>query len=188
MTEKTKSSEPSIEIIEIKRAVPEDAEAIMNLKRQAWLKAYVSEEYEISIDDIEKKFPEDSLPNAIENWQKGIASEQDKNEKATFVARLDGKVVGYTSPCTEDGQRRLGALYVSPNVQGKGVGSKLLESAVKWHGVDEDIFVHVVSYNSAVGFYEQHGFQKTGVEFPQEFDEEHGIKLLPEIEMVLKAN
>ena len=94
MTEKAKSSEPSIEIIEIKRAVPEDAEATMNLKRQAWLKAYVSEEYEISIDDIEKKFPEDSLPNAIENWQKGIASEQDKNEKATFVARLDGKVVG----------------------------------------------------------------------------------------------
>jgi len=148
----------------------------------------VSEDYEISTEDIEKKFPEDSLPNAIENWQKGIMSEHGTDERATFVARIDGKVVGYTSPCTEDGQRRLGALYVSPDVQGKGVGSKLLKAAVKWHGTDQNIFVHVVSYNTAVGFYEQHGFQKTGVDFPQEFDDEQGIKLLPEIEMVLKAN
>ncbi len=185
MTEKTKSLET--DAVDIKRAVPEDAEAIMNLKRQAWLKAYVNEDHNISTEDIEKKFPEDSLPNAIKNWQEGIASEQDTDEKATFVARIDGKVVGYTSPCTEDGQRRLGALYVTPDVQGTGIGSKLLESALKWHGSDEDIFVHVVSYNTAVGFYEQHGFQETGKEFPRALDEQQGIKLLPEVEMVLRA-
>ncbi len=174
--------------LSINRAVPGDALAIVTLKRDAWLGAYVNKEHDVSEADIEKKFPKSSLPHAAANWEEGIASEKQKNDRATFVARIDGRIVGFTSPTTEDGQKRIGQLYVSQGIQGKGVGTELLSQAVKWHGRRENIYLHVVSYNqNAIEFYKNNGFQPTGVEFPSEYDNVQGIKLLPEIEMVLPA-
>lgn len=170
----------------IERAIPDDAEAIMTLKRDAWLKAYTSKERDVTADDINNKFGD--LETAIRNWRSGIASETEDSGKATFVARLSGKVVGYTSPSAEDGQKRLGALYVAPAEQGHGVGGKLLQQAVDWHGREQDIFVHVVSHNdNAISFYERYGFQKTGIVISEDFDEHQGTKLLEEVEMALRA-
>jgi ribosomal protein S18 acetylase RimI-like enzyme len=148
--------------IVIERGVPTDAEAIMTLKRDAWLGGYTSDEQGVSAEDINKKFGD--MPTAINNWQRGIASETEDGERVTFVARINGKVVGFTAPCIENGQRRVGQLYVSPDTQGAGIGSKLLQKAVDWHGREQDIYLHVVSDNDkAIGFYEHFGFQKTGV-------------------------
>ena len=175
--------------VSVERAVPGDAEAIMTIKREAWLAAYPNKEFGVTVEDIQKKFPQDSMPAAIENWQRGIASEKENGDRVTFVARVDGKVVGFTAPCSEDGQRRIGAMYISPDAQGKGVGSQLLRKAVQWHGLEQDIYLHVVRYNhNAIRFYEHFGFRKTGKEMPEEFDEQQSIRLLPEIEMALKAD
>lgn len=185
----TKAVKPEFDepAITIERAAPDDAEAIMTLKRDAWLGAYVSQEHGVTAEDILKKFGD--MPTAIGNWQRGIATETEHGDRMTFVARLNGKVVVYTSPHTEEGQRRLGALYVSPEAQGLGVGTKLLQQAIDWHGRDNDIYLRVVSYNeNAIRFYEHNGFQKTGKETPEEFDEKEDIKLLPEIEMLRKGD
>ena len=123
----------------------------------------------------------------IENWQRGLAGETEEGERMTFVARVNGEIAGYTSPHTIDGQRRIGALYVSPKAQGKGVGTKLLEKAVAWHGRERDVFLHVLGYNqNAINFYERFGFEKTGREIPDE--PEYGVTLPPEIEIVLRAD
>ena len=45
----------------------------------------------------------------------------------TFVTRYNGKVVSRTTPCPEDGQNRLGALHVTPDVQVLAVASKQLQ-------------------------------------------------------------
>lgn len=176
-------------MVSIQRAKPADAAAIMTLKRDAWLGAYVSEENGISEDDIRKKFSDQTLAEGITNWEKGIATETGDGERVTYVAKLGGVVVGYTSPCFEDGQRRIGAMYVSPSSQGKGAGGMLLRKAIEWHGATNDIYLHVVSYNQgAIGFYEHFGFKPTGKAFPEGYDEVLGIKLLPEIEMVRAGN
>ncbi len=180
-----RTKEKTREPIVIERAVPEDAESLVRLKRDGWLAAYTSEEHGVTTEDIQKKFPEDAIPTAIENWQKGLANEKEDGERATFVARLNGKVVGFTSPHTENGQRRVGQLYVAPDEWGKGIGSQLLQKTLDWHGPEEPVYLHVLSHNeNAIRLYEQFGFQKTGVEFPEEFDKAQGIKLLAEIEMV----
>jgi GNAT superfamily N-acetyltransferase len=173
--------------IVIERAVPQDAEAILLLKREARLDRYVNEEQGVTREDIYKKLSDEDIKTAIPLWQNGIANETDGGERTTYVARANEKVVGYTQPCIEEGQRRLGAMYVSPDAQGHGIGGQLINKALEWHG-DNDVFLYVVSYNeAAIGFYEHFGFTKTGKELPAEYDEQTGVKLLQEFEMVHKA-
>ncbi len=189
MTETRSEQHEDTPKVIVERAMPADAEAIITLKRDAWLGAYVSEENGITEEDIRKKFSDHVLAEGIANWQKGIATETEDGERVTYVARLNGEVVGYTSPCLEEGQRRIGAMYVAPTAQGNGIGGKLLSKALEWHGADSDVYLHVVSYNQgAIGFYEHYGFQKTGKEFPEEYDEQQDIKLLPEIEMIRRGH
>ena len=157
----------------------------MNIKREAWLSAYTDENLSITKADIIKKFGDMSV--AIKNWQLGLATETSSAERATFVARSNGNVVGYTSPYTEDSQRRIGALYVLPAEQGTGIGGQLLRQAVNWHGNNDshdNIYLHVVSHNiKAIQFYEHFGFRQTGKIIPADFDKVNQIKLLQEYEM-----
>jgi GNAT superfamily N-acetyltransferase len=174
--------------ISIDYAKPDDAIAILTLKRDAWLANYPNKEYGITLDDMHKKFTDEMLRDSIGNWQQAIANEVESGNIRTFVARIDGEVVGYTQPCIEAGRRRVGALYVSPNTQGLGIGSELLEKALQWHGPDKDYYLNVVRYREdAKHLYKKFGFQETGVERPGQFDKEQSIKLLPDIEMVRKA-
>jgi GNAT superfamily N-acetyltransferase len=172
----------------VMHAEPKDAAAILKLKQAAWLKTYPSQKLGITANDIYKKLTDDDIAEAVPNWQKAIAGEKYDGDIMTFVAKIDGKVVGYTQPCTEDGKRVLGAMYVLPEAQGKGIGGKLIRKAIEWHGFQDDIYANVISYNhDAIKFYEHFGFRKTGKELPQEVDK-NGLKLLPEIEMVLKKS
>jgi ribosomal protein S18 acetylase RimI-like enzyme len=67
-------------------------------------------------------------------------------------------------------------MYVSPKAQGTGIGGKLIRKALEWHGDEQEVYLHVVSYNdSAIGFYERYGFLKTGKILPEEYDEEHEL-------------
>ena len=175
----------------IDQATPSDVEDIVEIRKQGWLSAYPNEELGITEDDIRKRIEGEHgevIRLAIERWREGLKTETGL-KRTSFVARLNGKVVGFTAPrITDDSQRRVGALYVLPEAQGSGVGTKLLQSAVDWHGRDNDIYLHVVSYNQkAIDFYEHFGFEKTG----QEILDDHTIgdnKVLPEIEMVLRAS
>jgi ribosomal protein S18 acetylase RimI-like enzyme len=172
----------------IGHAKAEDAEALMRLKRAAWIGAYPSKEHGVTKEDIEKKFTEQDVLEGTKNWQAGIASEPHGGKRQTFVARIDNEVVGFSSPCFEDGQWRIGQLYVKTQFQGRGIGSKLLQTALDWLGTEKDVYLHVLAWNNrAIGLYEKYGFIRTGKEFPEEFDEEKGIKLLHEIEMLRKG-
>jgi 8-oxo-dGTP pyrophosphatase MutT (NUDIX family) len=101
--------------VTIEQAKPEDAEAILRLKRAAQIKAYANVEHGVSKEDRERKFTEEDVLRGIENWERGVAGEPHGGKRQTFVARLDGEVVGFTSPCWEDEQWRIGQLYVSPD-------------------------------------------------------------------------
>jgi ribosomal protein S18 acetylase RimI-like enzyme len=108
----------------------------------------------------------------------------------TFIAKVDGKLVGYIDPrIDEQNHRRIGAIYVSPEAQGMGVGGKLMSKVLGLYGRDQDIFLEVVSYNqNAIDFYERFGFEKTDTVVPEEEGRPDYMKTPPpQIEMVLKA-
>lgn len=184
------SREQDNQSVVIDRATVDDVEAIIEIKRQGWLTSYPNEALGITTEDIRRRVEGEHgevIAEAIQRWREGVATE-DSASRATFVARVDGGVAGFVAPRMLDGKRRVGALYVSPEVQGQGVGGKLLEKAIEWHGRDEDIYLHVVSYNHrAIDFYKRHSFEVTDTVVSDERAEQNGFKPLPEIEMVLKA-
>ena len=175
--------------VSVERATPEDAEGVFNVQRQTWLATYPNAEAGITEEDIRVRIEGEHgelVPQKLERWRSGIENPGDN--RAVFVVRDNNKVVGFVSPGIIDGQRRIGAIYVLPETQGKGVGGKLLKEALAWHGRDEDIFLHVATYNqNAIDFYKKNGFEETGKEIRDTVAQLGNNKEIPEIEMVLKA-
>lgn len=176
-------------VVEIVKATPDDAEIICDIRDQAWIEAYPNLELGITAKDIEvnaKGLNGEFVPKRIA-YLKNKLSSPDRSDGATFVAKIDGKVVGFADPSIEYGKRRVGAIFVAPEAQGKGVGSELMKQDLDWHGRDEDIYLEVIAYNqNAIDFYKRFGFVQTDAIVPEE-DAPDYIKPLPQIEMVLKA-
>lgn len=189
MTETTMSHEFAKPSLEVEPAKPEDAAEVFDVQRRTWLDTYPNEEAGITYEDIRLRLEGENgelIPQKVERWKQGIESTGEK--RATFVVRDEGMVVGFAAPGIMNGQRRIGAIYVLPKVQGRGIGGKLLEKSIEWHGRSEDIFLHVAKYNhNAIDFYKRHGFEQTDTEIADEPALQRGYTPIPEIEMVLKA-
>jgi ribosomal protein S18 acetylase RimI-like enzyme len=168
-------------------ARPEDAEGVFEVQRRTWLATYPNTEAGITEEDIRLRVEGEHgelVTQKIERWRSAIETAGDK--RAVFVVRDNQRVVGFVAPAIMDGQRRIGAIYVLPDTQDKGLGSKLLQAAIEWHGRDEDIYLHVASYNqNAIDFYKQNGFEETGKAISDEMAQLGNGKEIPEIEMVL---
>jgi len=177
--------------VEIERAVPSDAETICGIRDRAWVEAYPNEELGITAEDIKLNAQGrngEFVPRRIA-YLKEELSKDDGNGLTTYVAKVDGKVVGYIDPrIDEQNHHRIGAIYVSPEAQGMGIGGRLMSKVLGLYGREHDIFLEVVSYNqNAIDFYERFGFERTETVVPEEEGRPAYMKSLPQAEMVLRA-
>ena len=126
--------------IHIRRAEPADSERATELARAA--KAHW-------------QYPAEWLAS----WQADLAITAEMIDRhPTFVASLDGEVVGVCQLQEADGRAMLEHVWVDPRVHGRGVGRALVEHA---RNAAPGIMM-VVADPNAVGFYIRLGARRVG--------------------------
>lgn len=173
--------------ITISIAKAQDAEGMGKIFYKTWLATYPNEEVGITVDDIEDRFKDRFTEEGIKKESEKIANPPEGS--TTFVAKEGGAIVGVCRILVSEQENRIGAIYVLPEYQGKGIGKKLWEQAQKFFDSKKDTLVSLASYNTnAFEFYKKLGFKDTGRRWDN--DEKFKMKsgtVMPHMEMVIKA-
>ena len=138
--------------VEIRRAVPGDAEAVVQLHLDCWDDAYTGLMPQEILDARR-----DDVPARVEQWRKIVALGH------TTVAEHESGLVGFVNaaPGTElpHLELQLFALYVRAPWWGTGVGHALFETAV---GRRSACLWVLEGNDRAIRFYERQGFRLDG--------------------------
>jgi len=166
--------------IDITIATAEDIRGMMTVRHDTWIATYPNVEHGITKEDLEGKLKEMHTGEEA-RWKERIAN--DPSCRA-WVAKDNGYVVAFASVQKMEEENKIWSLYVLPRYHGKGIGHRLMTTALAWLGNDKPITVSVAAYNTnAIGFYVSFGFTPRG-----KADDPTGIlpsgKTIPEIRMV----
>lgn len=150
----------------------EDIPRVQDIARITWNATYEG----IIPLSIQEKF----LDAAYQDEQ----LEQRLKHSILYVAEVNDQVVGFVnySPVKENGVVGLGAIYIHPHYQGKGIGSAMLTKGIREIDGVKEIMVEVEKDNlSGLQFYQAKSF-----EVVREFDDHFDGHLLKTIELALK--
>lgn len=143
--------------IEVGSARPEEWLEIWKLYKQTYLDTYIEEKAGLTKKKLADFLESDSsyLPR---NWPKSL--EFPRKERTVYVARHKGEVVGMVVPIFVDDKHRITALYVTPELQGMGIGTHLMRKALSHHG-SVDVYIGIASHiiGQVQPFYESFGFR-----------------------------
>jgi ribosomal protein S18 acetylase RimI-like enzyme len=129
----------------IRRATPDDAEAIARVEVRTFRHAYadiVDPEFLAGMD----------LDERTTDWREVL----EQTDRIVLVAEAEGRVVGYAS-VRDDGNLR--TLYVDPVAQGAGVGTRLLAEAERGGARELEVFE---ANGHGRHFYEDRGWRDAG--------------------------
>ena len=165
----------------IRKTEPKDAEQHVRLGLTVWRYAYKNIFPEEVFIDKENK-----AEDKIKNFDKNI---QNDNMSLSYVAESDGKIVGFVfgrmlshyEHFGKMGYADLEALYIHPDYQGLGIGSKLKKIFVDWaksNGATKFVIGVLKDNHNARKVYEKWGgkldeytqpFVKLGVSYDEVF-------------------
>lgn len=175
-----------MEQFQVTEAKPEDAWGITNVFYKTWLATYPNEEHGVAVDDIEDSYKDEFSDEKIENLKKLIQNVPEN--KRRFVAKTGNEVVGACTAIKEDNYNHLRTLYVLPEYQGRGIGTKLWQEAEKFFDPTKDTIVQVAEYTEgAINFYKKLGFVDTGKRIQNESERLKSGTIITDMEMVRKV-
>lgn len=151
----------------------EDIQQVQEVAKKSWNATYEG----IIPLEIQEKFL-----NAAYNDER---MKQRLERSFIFVAEVDGNIVGFAnfSPVSDEGKAELGAIYLYPEYQGKGIGSTLLQQGINDLNGIKEIYINVEKDNQiGKNFYDAKGFQVV-----KEFDDDFDGHILKTVRMVLKV-
>ena len=140
--------------VAIRRAAPDDAEALTHLHLDCWDDAYTGLVPQELLDARRA-----DVASRVGKWRTAL-----ENGAVVWLAEHGAELVGFSGAA--DGRDPVGAiatelrvLYVRAAWWGTGVGHTLLEAALG----DRAAYLCVLEGNDrAIGFYERHGFARDG--------------------------
>ncbi len=169
-------------MVNISVATVNDIDIIQKIRKETWLDTYPNPELGITIEDVESEFvetPDQKIKNR-KRREKWIIEPSIYN----LIAREENRAIGFFIGRKFPKYSRIGAIYILPDFQGKGIGAMLMKKGLGWLGDDLDILVNLASYNkNAQEFYRKFGFELTG---KNATDTHHPLasgKVIPEVEM-----
>ncbi|SEW20688.1 GNAT family N-acetyltransferase [Halobacterium jilantaiense] len=149
----------------VREARPGDASAVRRVADAAWHDAHAP--------IVGPETVEEFLANYYDVADLRARYAEDDGS-TTFVAE-DGEVVGYATGVPTDDAYDLAAIYVHPDRQSEGVGSRLVEtveSRARETDYDTLRLVVMADNDSSRGFYEAHGFEHAD----DDYDSELGVQ------------
>lgn len=157
----------------IRKMLEEDTKQVQGVAKTSWHATY---------DGIIPFVVQDSFLNMAYSDE---SMKRRLERSHLFVGESDGGVVGFAnfSPVRDDGKVELGAIYLLPTYQGKGIGTALIQKGVEDLPGIKEIFINVEKDNTVgLTFYRAKGF-----EVVKEFDDEFDGHILKTVRMVLKV-
>lgn len=145
----------------IRHAEVEDIEEIQKVAMESWQDTYSS------------IIPEETITEIVDSWYDREDLEQQVKDPVFYVAEVEGKVIGFVHASVKKEKAHLHRLYLKPEHQRKGIGTKLYSRAeedVRDSGA-EVIRLEVMSENEkGTGFYRSKGFEEEKEEAAVEFN------------------
>lgn len=140
-------------MVKIRTIAIRDSREICEIQRETWISTYQSEKENISKSDLEEYTKTwISTPN-IEYFKTLIK----KESQTWLVAESNNRVVGHIRIIHKKNHDEIDMFYILPNYQNRGIGKKLLVTAIGDN--KNDILVDVIDFNKkAISFYKKHGF------------------------------
>lgn len=145
--------------MEIREATVEDINGILDIQAIVWPILHADEKEGISKKDV-VVLMEPKSEDMAKVWKRVISTHRDKaGESDTWVAKDSDKIIGFCYAVKEPNRGQIRSLYVLPEYQNSGVGSKLMNCMLNWLGDSMDI---TLESHKAIKFFEKFGFKKTG--------------------------
>lgn len=146
-------------VVHVRKMKKKDIPQVQNVAKTSWHATYEGIiPRNIQDSFLQQAYSKDSLKRRLKS-------------SYIFVAEMNGGIVGFANytPVDQRGKAELGAIYLLPDFQGKGIGTALLNEGMdKLFGLRE-IHLSVEKNNAkAIHFYEAKGF-KTMSEFDEDF-------------------
>lgn len=155
----------------IREMVKEDTEQVQDVAKKSWNTTYEG--------IIPNKIQENFLNAAYSNEM----MEKRLSKSFLFIAEAENKIVGFAnySQVNSEGQVELGAIYIYPNYQGKGIGTALLQEGIKNIENIKEVYVDVEKENTiGKNFYKAKGFK-----IVKEYDDNFDGHILKTVRMAL---
>jgi N-acetylglutamate synthase-like GNAT family acetyltransferase len=146
-------------MIQISLPTPEDSVSINEIIKLSWYTTYVRPDIGVTKEDVDSLYRENESGQIEALTRRAINPEADD---LAFVAKEDGKVIGYIRCKIFETTIELRTMYVHPDYVGKGIGTMLWESMLDVLPQDKEIFTEPVLHTKAVDFYKKIGFIDTG--------------------------
>jgi ribosomal protein S18 acetylase RimI-like enzyme len=169
--------------IDIREAVPDDADAMRGVQYRTWIATYPNEVFGITKEDIDARFRED--PETAQERREQRRRFTNTDPFHSWVALVGTDIIGFCIVKQDEQENLIQALYVLPDYQHKGAGKRLLQTVLAWFGQDRDVVLNVASYNAnAIAFYQAFGFVSLGpLAYTETLQLPSGVHF-PEISMV----